>query len=78
MKKKDSFNRQFKRGYSPDEPISPGGPILREASAPSMRKRQSVAIDSQMEARPGMSGKQNFKDKQSNTGKLSKQKKRGK
>jgi hypothetical protein len=56
--KDDGFAKQFKERM-PLEPISPLGPILREASPPSaMRKRNSVAVGSQTEANPGMVGKQ--------------------
>lgn len=61
MAKKDAFGKQFKGGYYPQEPISPGGPILREASPPSMRKRDSISLGFQEQARPGMVGKQDFK-----------------
>lgn len=59
--KKDNFGRQFKGGYYPQEPISPGGPILREASPPSMRARKGVTLGSETEAYPGMVGKNDFK-----------------
>jgi hypothetical protein len=56
--KGDGFAKQF-RGPMPQEPISPLGPIYREASPPTAsRKRQGVAIGSQTEAWPGMAGKQ--------------------
>jgi len=56
--KNDGFSTQFK-GPMPLEPISPLGPILREASPPSAsRKRQGVAVGSQTEANPGLVGMQ--------------------
>lgn len=56
-----SYNRQFRGGYVPQEPISPLGPIYREAAPPfpeAIKRRQGIALGNQMEARPGMAGKQ--------------------
>jgi hypothetical protein len=63
--KKESFNRQFRGGYFPqehwDESTRVNGP---EVSSPSIiRKRQGVALGSQTEANPGMVGKQDYKRK---------------
>lgn len=56
---KRSFAKQFKPGYYPQEPISPGGPIFREAASPeAVRKRQGLELGREIEARPGMAGKQ--------------------
>lgn len=60
--KKNSFNKQFKPGTVPDqhwdESVRVNGP---EVSSPSeVRKRQGVAIGSQVEANPGMVGKNDY------------------
>ena len=53
-----TYARQF-RGGMPQEPISPGGPIYREAAPPSAsRKRLGLSPGTGMEAWPGMAGKQ--------------------
>ena len=62
MKNKNSFNRQFKPGTFPDqhwdESTRVNGP---EVSSPSkVRKRQGVALGSQVEANPGMVGKADY------------------
>ena len=63
--KKDSFNRQFRGGYFPqehwDESTRVNGPEVSSPSA--VRKRQGVALGSQTEANPGMVGKQDYKPK---------------
>jgi len=63
MAKQDGFAKQFKKGYYPQEPISPGGPILREASPPEQRRRKGVSLGNQSEANPGMVGKNDFSRK---------------
>lgn len=60
---KSSFNKQFKRGAYPvehwDESTAVNG---HEPDSPAKsRKRQSIALGSQTEARPGIVGKQDFK-----------------
>jgi hypothetical protein len=43
----------------PQEPISPGGPIFREAAPPTASKRRlGLSQGTAMEAWPGMGGKQ--------------------
>ena len=61
--KKNSYNKQFKGGYFPnqhwDESTRVNG---HEVDPPSkVRKRQGVSIGSQTEAYPGMIGKNDFK-----------------
>lgn len=49
--------RQFKRGTAPQEHVMPHSTDNREAGSPSaVRKRSGVALGSQAEARPGLSG----------------------
>lgn len=60
MKKKNVVNqRQFRGGYSPDEPPSPeDSASVRRANPPSdrsTRRRQGVGMGSQTQANPGLS-----------------------
>lgn len=56
MKNKVS-QRQFRGGYIPQEPVQPHSMDNREAGSPSrMRKRDSIQLGAQTEARPGLSG----------------------
>lgn len=65
MAKRSAYNRQFKPGTYPDqhwdESVRVNG---HEPDSPStVRKRQGVAIGSQIEANPGMVGKMDYKRK---------------
>ena len=65
MDKKNSFMRQFKRGYVPqehaDESTRVNGP---EISSPSkMHRRSGIAIGSQTEAFPGLARKNDYSKK---------------
>lgn len=52
------FAKQF-RGQMPQEPISPDGPIFREAAPPTVeRRRLGLSKGTATEAWPGMVGKQ--------------------
>lgn len=59
---KSSFAKQFKKGAYPAESPNPTTRVNgREPDAPSkVRKRQGVALGSQTEAYPGMSGKADY------------------
>lgn len=65
MAKHDSFSRQFRGGYYPDEHWDESSRQNgHEVSSPSAkRKRSSVALGSQTEANPGLVGKQDYKRK---------------
>ncbi len=63
--RKDSFSKQFKGGYYPqehwDESSRQNG---HEIDSPSrQRKRMGVAIGSQVQANPGMVGKNDYSRK---------------
>lgn len=65
MKKRSPYMKQFKKGNVPDqhwdESIRVNG---HEPDSPdTVRKRQGVARGSQVEANPGMVGKQDYKRK---------------
>jgi hypothetical protein len=56
MKNKMPQN-QFKRGTAPQQPVMPHSMDNREAGSPTaQRKRNSVALGFQTQARPGLSG----------------------
>ena len=64
MAKKTSFMGQFKKGTYPDRHWDESTRVNGHESGPpspsKMRKRNSVAIGSQTEARPGMVGKNDY------------------
>ncbi len=64
MAKKPTFMGQFKKGTYPDqhwdESTRVNGHEAGPPSAAKMRKRDSVALGSQGEARPGMVGKNDY------------------
>jgi len=47
---------QFRAGYAPQEHVMPHSMDNREAGPPSQRKRDSVQLGDQTQARPGLSG----------------------
>lgn len=56
--------RQFRGGYTPDQPVDEFDRSYRkEASPPAQRKRNSVQLGSQGQARPGLAGMQDYKRK---------------
>ena len=65
MKKKNAFNKQFKPGNFPDqhwdESTRVNGPEVSSPTA--VRKRQGVSLGSQVEANPGMVGKNDYSRK---------------
>jgi len=65
MRKENSFNRQFRGGYFPqqhwDESTRVNGPEVSSPTA--IRKRQGVALGSQTQTNPGLVGKQDYKRK---------------
>lgn len=65
MAKKDSFSRQFKGGYYPQEHWDESTRVNgHEVDSPTeTRKRQGVARGSQTEAYPGMVGKADYSRK---------------
>jgi hypothetical protein len=65
MAKKDSFSKQFKGGYYPQEHVDQGNPLNgHEVDSPStVRKRQGVARGFQAQANPGMAGKADYSRK---------------
>lgn len=64
MAKISSFSGQFRGGYFPQEPVDPGSPLnSRYSPAPSSKKNQGVVRGSETEARPGMSGKNDYSRK---------------
>lgn len=62
MKRKSSYARQFKRGTYPDQHWDESTRVNgHEQDPPSaMRKRLSVSLGSQVQANPGMAGKQDY------------------
>lgn len=62
MKKKKSFNAQFKRGTVPLQPVDESNRVYRKEPAPpsAVRKRQGVALGFQSQARPGLSGMSDY------------------
>lgn len=62
MSNKPSFNKQFKKGTYPDqhwdESVRTNGPEIDSPSK--VKKRQGVSLGSQVQANPGMDGKQDF------------------
>jgi hypothetical protein len=69
-----SYNRQFKRGYFPDQPADESTRVNgHDPDSPSkQRKRNSVSLGSQVQANPGMVGKQSFGTKNTLKGRRSK------
>lgn len=64
MKSKNTLNqRQFKGGYSPDQPVDEFDRSYRREPAPPSKKRGGVQLGQMGEAYPGMVGKQDFKRK---------------
>lgn len=65
MKKRNSYNRQFKRGTHPDQHWDESTRVNgHEADAPSkMRKRLGVSRGFQVQANPGMTGKNDYSRK---------------
>jgi hypothetical protein len=67
MARKSSYMGQFKPGAYPDQHWDESTRVNgHEAGPPSpskMRKRDSVALGSQTEARPGMAGKNDYSRK---------------
>jgi hypothetical protein len=56
---KRNFAKQFKPGTFPDQAPFPRGRYYDDSeSATAIKKRQGVALGNQVEARPGMVGKQ--------------------
>lgn len=57
---KNSFNRQFKGGYFPDQPVDNWNPLNGHsvASPSKQRKRDSLGLGTQTQARPGLAGMQ--------------------
>ena len=60
---KTSYQKQFKPGTMPFQPADPNSPLNQnKVSTPSkQKKRQSVALGSQTQARPGMVGMSDYK-----------------
>lgn len=59
MAKKKNFNRQFRGGYVPDQPVDPHNPRNgHEVSSPASRARSGLAPGFQTQARPGLVGMQ--------------------
>lgn len=60
---KNSYQRQFKPGTMPVQPVDPNSPLNQnKVSKPSnVRKRNSVALGSQTQARPGLVGMSDYK-----------------
>jgi len=63
--KKDTYNTQFKGGYFPQERADESTRVNgREPDSPSkQRKRMGVALGAQMQANPGMAGKNDYSRK---------------
>jgi hypothetical protein len=52
-----NFNKQFKKGTVPKQPIDPNSPLNQiEPSPLKSRKRDGIALGFQTQARPGLSG----------------------
>ena len=64
-KKNIVSQKQFKKGYIPIQPVDESNRSYRvEPNSPSKaRKRDSVQLGSQTEARPGLAGMQDYKRK---------------
>ena len=60
---KTSYQKQFKPGTMPIQPVDPKSPLNQnQVSSPSkQKKRQSVALGFQTQARPGLSGMSDYK-----------------
>lgn len=57
--KNQTPQRQFKRGYVPQEPVQPNSMENREAASPrASRKRDGLGLGTQIAARPGLAGVQ--------------------
>ncbi len=59
---KTSYEKQFKKGTMPIQPVQPHSPLNSpEVGSPGkQRKRDSVKLGSQTEARPGLAGVTDF------------------
>lgn len=64
---KSSYEKQFKKGTMPIQPVQPHSPLnSNEPGSPSkQRKRDSVKVGAQMEARPGLVGMSDYPKKRS-------------
>jgi len=60
--KKNDYNKQFKDGYFPDQHWDESTRVNghEPASPTEIRKRKGIAMGSQTEAYPGMSGKNDY------------------
>jgi hypothetical protein len=65
MAKKSSYSKQFKKGTYPDQSADESVRVNgHEVDSPSkVKKRNGVALGSQMEANPGMVGKNDYSRK---------------
>lgn len=63
MAKMTQYQRQFKPGTMPVQPVDPNSPLNQnKVSSPSnQRKRQGIALGSQSQARPGLAGMSDYK-----------------
>ena len=59
----NSYQKQFKKGTMPVQPTDPDSPLNQnKVSTPSkQRKRQSVSLGSEAQARPGLVGMSDYK-----------------